>query len=62
MAMTVRKLIEHLKKMPQTAVVAWRDHDQSEGELNGYVGCVEDGPDALYLREDRPRHIVVLSP
>lgn len=62
MSITVRQLIAKLKKMPSNAVVAWRDHDQSEDELNGYVNCVEEAPEAVYLREDRPRAIVVLSP
>lgn len=62
MAMTVRRLITQLKRMPQSAVVAWRDHDQSEDEINGYLRCVEDAPDAVYLREDRPRSMVILSP
>lgn len=60
--MTVRKLISLLKKMPPTAVVAWQDHDQSEDELNGYVRTVEEAADAMYLRPDRPRQIVVLAP
>jgi hypothetical protein len=69
MAMTVRMLISKLKKMPPTAHVVWRDHDQSEHEINGYVRCVEDAPDVLYDERneqdwqfDRKRKLVVLSP
>ena len=74
MAMTVRMLISKLKKMPATAHVVWRDHDQSEDELNGFLGCVEEAPDALYeargkvdgrpedWRHDPKRKLVVLSP
>ena len=65
MAMTVRMLISKLKKMPPTAHVVWRDHDQSEDEMNGWVGCVEEAPDALMERRkeagDEARKIVVLS-
>lgn len=74
MAMTVRKLIGQLKKMPQTAHVVWWDHDQSEDEINGFLRCVEEASEALYVargkvngREedwghDTKRKIVVLSP
>lgn len=62
MAITVRMLINKLKKMPPNAVVAWQDHDQSEDEINGYVRTVDEAADAMYLRPDRPRHIVVLAP
>ena len=63
--MTVRMLINKLKKMPPTAHVAWRDHDQSEDEMNGWVGCVEEAPESLVARRkeagDECRNIVVLS-
>lgn len=74
MAVTVRKLISMLKKMPPTAHVVWRDHDQSEDELNGFLNNVEEAPDALYEARSRvngreenwghdpKRKIVVLSP
>jgi len=39
--MKVKELIKKLHKMPQNAEVAWKDHDQYEGELNGFVKQVE---------------------
>ena len=74
MAMTVRMLISKLKKMPPTAHVVWRDHDQSSDELNGFLRCVEEATDDLYearsrvngreenWNHDPKRKIVVLSP
>lgn len=62
MALTVRKMIAQLKKMPQDAVVVWQDHDQSEDEINAYARTVDEAPDAMYLRSDRPRSIVVIRP
>lgn len=69
---TVRKLINQLKKMPPTAVVAWRDHDQNESELNGFLRVVEEATDDLYEARNRVDghdenwgvkcKIVVLSP
>lgn len=39
--MKVFELIKKLKKMPQNATVAFRDHDQDEAELNCFIGYVE---------------------
>jgi len=39
-ALTVEKLIAELKKHPKKALVAWRDHDQEENEINNVVGRV----------------------
>jgi hypothetical protein len=44
-AMTVRRLIRELKKMPQNMSVGIAHHDNSEGEIAGwiqYVGVVEE--------------------
>jgi hypothetical protein len=40
--MTVKQLIDHLKKMPPDDLVGWADHDQNEEELNGRVRIVEE--------------------
>lgn len=40
-AMTVKELREALAKFPPHALVAWRDHDQDEGEINSKVRRVE---------------------
>lgn len=47
--LTVRQLIARLKKLDQMAVVAWRDHDQSENEVNAFVraGSVEEATRVL---------------
>lgn len=64
--MTVRMLISKLKKMPPTAVVCWRDHDQGEDELNGWLRCVDEAEEGLLERRKAAgedyRKIVVLSP
>lgn len=68
MTMTVRMLISKLRKMPLTAHVVWRDHDQGEAELNGFLRCVDEASDELYAARamdhgrDPKRKIVVLSP
>ena len=45
--LTVAKLIKKLKKLDQSALVVWRDHDQSADEINGFASNVEeiDGSD-----------------
>lgn len=67
--MTVRMLINKLKKMPATAIVAWRDHDQSEDEINGWARCVEEADESLYAARAEQadwipagKKIVVISP
>ncbi len=40
-SMTVDELIKELKKHPGDSKVAWRDHDQSENEINDLVRGVE---------------------
>lgn len=65
MMMTVQKLISKLRKMPPRAVVCWQDHDQSEAELNNYVGYVAEGEQSLRdaLKGDlQGRRVVVLRP
>lgn len=69
MTMTVRMLISKLKKMPPTAHVVWRDHDQEEDEMNAWLAHVEEAPEALYNARSAAgdwtevtRKIVVLSP
>jgi hypothetical protein len=41
--------------MPETALVAWRDHDGEEHEINGYVRIVSHD-------ELDKQKIVILSP
>lgn len=68
--LTVKQLIARLKKLDQKAVVAWRDHDQSENEVNGFVRAVEEGTDPLLndayicrvLERDGKHNVVVLGP
>jgi hypothetical protein len=65
--MTVQKLISELRKHPQRALVAWRDHDQSSDEVNGFVHGVHDGEPELLaaypemLEGRRCKKIVVIS-
>jgi len=40
MAMTVQQLINKLNKMPKRMYVGISHHDNSEGEIAGYVLCV----------------------
>jgi hypothetical protein len=35
--MTVEQLIKKLQKMPKKAIVAFKDHDQHESELNSFI-------------------------
>lgn len=70
--LTVKQLIARLKKLDQTAVVAWRDHDQSENEVNGFVraGSVQEATRPLLddeyisgvLAKNGKQNIVVLGP
>jgi len=68
--LTVRQLIDRLKKLDQGAVVAWRDHDQSENEVNGFVRSIEEATELLLtdtyiasvLERDGKRNVVVLGP
>lgn len=61
--MTVEQLIKKLQKMPKKAMVAFRDHDQNESELNGFIKNVyisdfkEIQPNMWELNEE----VVVLS-
>jgi hypothetical protein len=49
--MTVRKLISLLHKMPQNAFVVWSDHDQGDGDMNSYVGTVQEArPELIEAR------------
>ncbi|MCR4306911.1 MAG: hypothetical protein NUV42_02980 [Candidatus Yonathbacteria bacterium] len=45
--MTVKQLIAKLKKMPQTAKVAWQAHDQAEDEIDGIIEDVAEASDFL---------------
>lgn len=38
--LTVKQCIAQLKKLDPNAVLAWRDHDQSVNEINGFVRTV----------------------
>jgi hypothetical protein len=68
--MTVSQLIARLKKLDQKAIVAWRDHDQSENEVNGFVRSIEEATQPLltdpYIRGVLDRYeahnVVVLGP
>jgi hypothetical protein len=59
MTITVKQLISKLKKMDQSAVVVFQDHDQGEGEFNNYVGEVVSAEPELLTREDRPAVVVL---
>jgi len=70
--LTVAQLVRALKKQPQTALVAFRCHDNGDG-IDGYIGHVSsshtagfDGPEADFARaradELDGRHLVVLQP
>jgi|APLak6261703504_1056268.scaffolds.fasta_scaffold00220_31 hypothetical protein len=47
MALTVKKLINNLKKFDQDALVVWQDHDQYPSEINEFVGRVMDCDESL---------------
>jgi hypothetical protein len=70
--LTVKQLIAQLKKLDQSAFVAWRDHDQSTTEINAFVRAAEEAPTEL-LRDEyivkvltsrrRPQaNVVLLTP
>lgn len=50
--LTVRQLINRLKKMPQSAKVCFAAHDQDpeRGEFDGTVSHVEESPAELEAR------------
>lgn len=52
MTMTVRRLINALKKMPPRAKVCFVAHDQNpdDGEFDGAVSLVQEAPDAIKAR------------
>ncbi|MBK4129469.1 hypothetical protein [Klebsiella michiganensis] len=50
--LTVKQLINKLRKMPPDAIVIWKDHDQGEGEFNNSVGNVYDASDEFSGRDD----------
>lgn len=47
MALTVKALIARLKKLDQGALVAWKNHDQDQTDIDGYVNRVGDADDVL---------------
>lgn len=51
--MKVKDLIKQLKKCPKDLEVYWKDHDQSQYEINNVVGYVEvvEKPDPEYDSE-----------
>lgn len=63
--MTVEELLKKLRKAPRAAKVAWRDHDQSEAEINGWVTRVDvetsDCLELVYRRDACGEFVVVLS-
>lgn len=60
--LTVRQLIAQLRKMPQDAIVIWKDHDHAEGEYNNFVRSVDDVTDEPQFKEDIGDQVVALSP
>jgi len=60
MTLTVRQLINKLRKMPPEAMVVWQDHDQSEGEYNDHVRFVSDATDEISGSFDPEVRIVAL--
>jgi hypothetical protein len=61
MGMTVKQVINKLKKMPQDSIVAIRDHDQQEHEISGTVEFIflADTEDDFVLLEGKP--VVILN-
>lgn len=61
--LTVKQLINKLKKMPPDAVVIWKDHDHGEGEVGGIVGLVYDASDE-FIESDQfdGRSVVAMEP
>lgn len=66
---TVAKLIRELKKQPPTAYVAFRSHDNSETDIDGYVSYLESSieggiAELVKARESEleGHHVVVLGP
>ena len=68
--LTVKQFIARLKKLDPNAVIAWRDHDQSVNEINGFVRTVAEAESELladpYVAEVLAKYgnqnIVVLGP
>ena len=68
--MTKRQLINAMRKMPDTAIVAWRDHDQSVGGINNIANNVEleksedmvDGECDYRSMFDNTKYVIVISP
>jgi len=64
MSMSVRKLISLLKKMPPDAKIAVRDHDQSDGEINGWprhIELIHSSDLEQQWNKDRNTQIVVIQ-
>lgn len=62
--MTVKQLRAKLAKMPANAFIAWRDHDQSEDEINNWLGDVNlhDAGEVPFDGVDDETPVVVLGP
>lgn len=70
MALTVRQLISALRRMPGDSIVAWRDHDQGDTEVNAFVRTVERGTHELacddyvnaVMKKEGAETIVLIGP
>lgn len=52
MPLTVKQLIKRLGKMDQNALVAWRDHDNSQNEVNAFLNYVGECDDSLLKTQE----------
>ncbi len=61
--MTVTELIKELRKYPGNAEVAWRDHDQSENEINSKIHYISSFDWTVSFDPQYCKNVeVVLSP
>ena len=58
MGLTVRQLINKLRKMPPESMVVWQDHDHYLDEYNDFVCRVDDVTE--YLSSDPENRYVAL--
>lgn len=60
MSLTVKQLINKLRKMPPDAIVIWQDHDQGEDEYNDFVGNVAEVTNEISASFDHEVRVVAL--
>lgn len=59
MGMTVKQLINELKKMPQNAPVVWQDHEQGDNEENEYNAAVGSCDEAEHINVHGVKAVVL---